>query len=390
MKNKFTLGVRFQGFAGDWEQRKLGELCDEFQSGKNIKSEDVRDEGKYPVFGGNGIRGYTNTYNHDGLYALIGRQGALCGNVNISSGKAYFSEHAIAVKGNKDNETRFLYFLLDKMNLGKYSGQSAQPGLAVNKLIELTAFIPTFAEQTKISGFFKQLDGIIALHQQELTNLKQTKQGFLQKMFPKEGEFVPEIRFSGFTEDWERCKLGEIVERITRKNKNLESTLPLTISAQFGLIDQNTFFKKQVASKDISGYYLLEKGEFAYNKSYSNDFPWGVVKRLDKYDMGVLSTLYITFRPTKVNSDFLVSYYDSNKWHKEVSMRAAEGARNHGLLNISAQDFFDTELKIPKENNEQEKIGIFFKQLDDIIALHQRKLDALKATKKAFLQKMFA
>lgn len=139
------------------------------------------------MFGGNGLRGYTNTYNHDGLYALIGRQGALCGNVNISVGKVYFSEHAIAVKGNKDNETRFLYFLLDKMNLGQYSGQSAQPGLAVNKLIELSAFIPTFAEQTKIGGFFKQLDDIITLLQQELTILKQTKQGFLQKMFPKKG-----------------------------------------------------------------------------------------------------------------------------------------------------------------------------------------------------------
>ncbi|MEC2873453.1 restriction endonuclease subunit S, partial [Bacillus cereus] len=262
-------------------------------------------------------------------------------------------------------------------------------GLNFQQIAKMAFYFPNLVEQGKIGDFFIQLDNIIALLQQELTTLKQTKQGFLQKMFPKEGEFVPEVRFPGFTEDWERCKLGEIVERITRKNKDLESTLPLTISAQFGLIDQNTFFKKQVASKDVSGYYLLKKGEFAYNKSYSNDFPWGAVKRLDKYDMGALSTLYITFRPTKVNSDFLVSYYDSNDWHKEVSMRAAEGARNHGLLNISAQDFFETELKIPKENNEQEKIGAFFKQLDDIIALHQRELDALKETKKAFLQKMF-
>nr|EEK64357.1 Type I restriction-modification system specificity subunit [Bacillus wiedmannii] len=105
--------------------------------------------------------------------------------------------------------------------------------------------------------------------------------------------------------------------------------------------------------------------------------------------MGVLSTLYITFKPTLINSDFLVSYYDTTQWHKEVSMRAAEGARNHGLLNISASEFFDTNLKVPNKEEEQIKIGNFFKQLDDTIALHQQELDIIKQTKQGFLQKMF-
>ena len=139
----------------------------------------------------------------------------------------------------------------------------------------------------------------------------------------------PQLRFEGFTDDWEQRKLKDIVNRVTRKNKNLESTLPLTISAQYGLVDQITFFNKQIASKDMSGYYLLQKGEFAYNKSYSKDFPWGAIKRLNMYDEGVLSTLYIAFLPFKVNSDFLVSYYETDGWHKEVAIRAAEGARNH-------------------------------------------------------------
>ncbi|WP_332275625.1 restriction endonuclease subunit S [Bacillus velezensis] len=199
----------------------------------------------------------------------------------------------------------------------------------------------------------------------------------------------PQIRFAGFADAWEQHKLGNITERVARKNKNLDSTLPLTISAQFGLVDQETFFNKVVASKDVSGYYLIKKGEFAYNKSYSKDYPWGAVKRLEKYDMGVLSTLYITFTPTNVNSDFLVHYYDTNGWHKEVALRAAEGARNHGLLNITASDFFDTVLSIPVSKEEQKKIGIFFKQLDETITLHQRKLELLKDTKKSLLQKMF-
>ena len=199
----------------------------------------------------------------------------------------------------------------------------------------------------------------------------------------------PSYRFTGYTEPWEEKKLGELVERVTRKNKNLESDLPLTISAQYGLIDQETFFNKKVASKDVSGYYLLKKGEFAYNKSYSSDYPWGAVKRLDNYEMGVLSTLYIVFRPNSIDSDFLAVYYDSPKWYKEVSMRAAEGARNHGLLNISPQDFFDTELIFPVNQSEQTAIGSFFQDIDQLISLQQRKLEVLKEQKKTYLKLLF-
>ena len=175
---------------------------------------------------------------------------------------------------------------------------------------------------------------------------------------------------------WEQRELGEIANRITRKNQNLESTLPLTISAQYGLIDQNEFFDKRIASKDVSGYYLLKKGEFAYNKSYSSDAPWGAVKRLDRYESGVLSTLYIIFEltdKTSTDSDFIVSYYNTDRWHKEVQAIAAEGARNHGLLNISPNDFFETELTIPKSVAEQQVIGQYFTNLDHLITLHQRK-----------------
>ena len=184
--------------------------------------------------------------------------------------------------------------------------------------------------------------------------------------------------------------MGEITEKITRKNQSLESLLPLTISAQHGLIDQNSFFNKQIASKDVSGYYLIKNGEFAYNKSYSNAYPWGAIKRLDLHDKGVLSTLYIVFKPTNVESNFLVSYYSADNWHKEVSIRAAEGARNHGLLNISPQDFFETKLLIPNKYEEQTKIGSFFRSLDRLITLHQRKLDRMKELKKAFLDLIFS
>ena len=170
--------------------------------------------------------------------------------------------------------------------------------------------------------------------------------------------------------------MGEVVERITRKNENLESTLPLTISAQYGLINQNEFFDKRIASKDVSGYFLVRNGEFAYNKSTSSDAPWGAIKRLDRYESGVLSTLYIVFKildERKTSSDYIVTYYNTDLWHKGIQAIAAEGARNHGLLNVAPADFFETNLTMPKNYAEQQQIGSFFQQLDHLITLHQRK-----------------
>ena len=186
--------------------------------------------------------------------------------------------------------------------------------------------------------------------------------------------------------------MGELVDRVVRKNTNNESTLPLTISAQYGLVDQITYFNNRVASRDVSNYYLVLNGEFAYNKSTSDGYPFGAVKRLDLYEKGVLSTLYIVFAPKKeqqIDSDYLTVFFDTDRWHKGVAERAAEGARNHGLLNISAEDFFDIDLSVPKDIVEQKQIGAFIRQLDNLITLHQRKFEKLTNVKKSMLEKMF-
>jgi len=175
--------IRFSGFTDDWEQRKLGDVAQEFKSGTSLKADEIDITGDYPVYGGNGLRGYTSTYNHDGEYALIGRQGALCGNMNYSVGKAYFTEHAVVVKADENNDTMFLYYMLDTMNLGQYSDQSAQPGLAVNKLVKLENWFPTKEEQQRIGWYFSNLDHLITLHQRELENLQNIKKFMLEKMF---------------------------------------------------------------------------------------------------------------------------------------------------------------------------------------------------------------
>ena len=194
------------------------------------------------------------------------------------------------------------------------------------------------------------------------------------------------------TPTWEQRKLGDAFERVVRKNTNNESRLPLTISAQDGLVDQITYFNNRVASRDVSNYYLVYNGEFAYNKSTSDGYPFGAVKRLDWYEKGVLSTLYIVFalkHPEKDDSDFMTVFYDTDRWHRGVAERAAEGARNHGLLNISADDFFDIDTTMPEDKVEQEKIGRLLKKLDTLITLHQRKYEKLVNIKKSMLDKMF-
>lgn len=199
---------------------------------------------------------------------------------------------------------------------------------------------------------------------------------------------MPKLRF-GCT-DWKKVELKDIAKRVTRKNKKNETDLPLTISSLDGLVDQRKYFKKQVASKDMSGYYLIYNGEFAYNKSYSVGFDFGSVKRLDKYSNGALSTLYICFALEDiVNSDFIVGYFDSCKWNRHVSKVCAEGARNHGLLNISADDFMKMNIYLPNLE-EQKKIADFLTAFDKRITVQQNIIADLEETKKGLLQKIFS
>ena len=200
----------------------------------------------------------------------------------------------------------------------------------------------------------------------------------------------PKLRFPGFDEPWKAEKLSDFAERVTRKNSNNETSLPLTISSKDGLVDQISYFNKTVASKDMSGYYLLKNGEYAYNKSYSVGYDFGSVKRLDRYDMGALSTLYICFALKKHDSDFIKAYFDSLKWYREIYMISAEGARNHGLLNVPTDEFFDAKHYIPQDLAEQRKIANFMIALERRIEAQQSLVDNLKKYKRGLLNKVFS
>lgn len=199
------------------------------------------------------------------------------------------------------------------------------------------------------------------------------------------------MRFPEFTDEWKESVLSDFVERVKRKNKNNLCKLPLTISAQYGLVDQISFFNKVIASENMSNYYLLHKGDFAYNKSYSSEYPWGAIKRLDCYEQGTLSSLYICFKPySHVSSDFLTHYFETSKWHQGISEIAVEGARNHGLLNVGIQDFFETRHCLPQSLLEQEKIAKFLNLIEERIATQNKIIEDLKKLKSAIYQEIFS
>ena len=200
----------------------------------------------------------------------------------------------------------------------------------------------------------------------------------------------PKLRFPGFVELWRATKLREFAERVTRKNSANETDLPLTISSKDGLVDQISYFNKTVASKDMSGYYLLKNGEFAYNKSYSVGYDFGSIKRLDRYPMGALSTLYICFALKKYNSDFIRTYFDSLKWYKEIYMISAEGARNHGLLNVPTDDFLETQHFLTENADEQEKIARFMTLLESRIDAQQQLVESLKKYKRGAVRHLLS
>jgi len=248
--------------------------------------------------------------------------------------------------------------------------------------------IPSLAEQQKIASCLSEMDETISVQEKKVEALKAHKQGLMQRLFPCNGENAPRLRFPGFTGEWEEKKMSDVFTRITRRNSENNQNV-LTISAQYGLISQLEFFKKPVAASDVTGYYLLKKGEFAYNKSSSQGRPYGAIKPLRLYDKGVVSTLYICFKcndPREI--DFWDQYFDAGILDKELMLIAQEGARNHGLLNIPTGGFFNLSILSPSID-EQQEIALCLSALDDTIQAETDKLEALKDHKKGLMQQLF-
>ena len=297
-----------------------------------------------------------------------------CGDILISNIRPYLkkvwkatfnggcSSDVFVLKANDNIESDYLHYVIanDKfINFVMSGAKGVKMPRGDKKQMETYSLsLPQIQEQHKIARHLSLLDERIATQNKIIEDLKKLKCAIIEDLYCSPKQREPKRRFLEYSLPLSSYRMKDFCERITGKNKDNKCSLVLTIAAQYGLVDQKTFFNKSVASENLTGYYILHKGDFAYNRSYSTGYAWGAVKRLDKYEDGVLSTLYICFKinETIVDSDYLSYYFESTKWHKGVSDISGEGARNHGLLNISVTDYFDTEHCFP-HIEEQKRIA---------------------------------
>ena len=249
--------------------------------------------------------------------------------------------------------------------------------------------MPSVEEQEKIGEYFANLDQLITLHQRKCDETKQLKKFMLQKMFPKNGEKNPEIRFEGFTDDWEQRKLGEVSSKITKKNQDIVVDEVFTNSAEYGIISQRDFFDKDIANfENIDGYYIVEPNDFVYNPRISTTAPFGPIKRNKLERTGAMSPLYYVFRPHDIDLSYLECFFQTSCWHTFMRFNGNTGARSDRFA-ITDKVFDEMPISMPQDIEEQQKIGSYFSSLDNLITLHQRKCEKLKELKKYMLQNMF-
>ncbi|HEE9936824.1 TPA: restriction endonuclease subunit S [Citrobacter braakii] len=280
------------------------------------------------------------------------------------------------------------YLETRKTDLDAQSTQNAQKNINLQVLKPLLILTPPYAEQKKIAQILLAWDKAISVTKNLLTNSQQQKKALMQQLLTGKKRLLDE-NGTRFSETWKLYALSKLFQRVTTKN-NGKSNNVVTISGQHGLIKQEDFFKKTVASDTLDGYFLLKKGQFAYNKSYSNGYPMGAIKRLNRYPEGVVTTLYICFElttPKKSCGDYWEHYFESGLLNNSLSQIAHEGGRAHGLLNVKPSDFFSLKVAVPGFE-EQQKIASVLSAADTEISTLEKKLACLKDEKKALMQQL--
>lgn len=246
--------------------------------------------------------------------------------------------------------------------------------------------LPSLEEQKEIAKLLMSLDSKIAFEKTEVRKLKDFKSAMLTKMFPKKGENVPEIRFDGFTDAWEQRKLSEVVREVRRTDETSRAPV-MMITAESGFINQSERYSTNNAGQSLKKYILLEKGELAYNHGASKLRPFGSCFALTTEEEARIPFVYHCFSSDSENAEFLSIELNGKAVEKQLRRIVSSGARMDGLLNISFDEYTSIPILLPKKD-EQNKIANYFRSLDHLITLHQRKYEKLIDTKKAFLEKL--
>ena len=345
----------------------INDVCSEFKSGKNIKADSISESGEYPVYGGNGLRGYTSSYNHEGLYVLIGRQGALCGNVRSVHGKTFITEHAIAVAGNEISNTSFLHYLFVKMNLGQYSDQSAQPGLAVNKILKIKVVLPSVSEQTKIARFLSLLDERITTQNKIIEDLKKLKSAIIEKLYS-------EIQGKEYS-------YRQLFDVVNERNKQMEYSNILSASQEKGMINRDDLnLDIQFERSNINTYKIVRAGDYVIHlRSFQGGFAFS-----DK--SGVCSPAYTILRPNSfLEYSYLSNYFTSQRFIKSLII-VTYGIRDGRSINVD--EWLSMKITIPSKEHQQhivKMIGSFDRKIEseEAYTIH------LSKQKQYILRKMF-
>ena len=359
--------LRFPEFQGEWEKCKLGDYG-KVVTGNTPPTKDIEnyengtflwaspaDLGTIKLISETktmlSAKGFSKTRALPKGSVLVTCIGSTIGKTGMATKEMSTNQQINSIVVNDNNDNEFVYYAIQSAFPRYLSSIAVQavPIISKSSFELLPNQRPCLQEQKKIGKFLSLLDERIATQNKIIEDLKKLKSAIIEKVFCSPNQKNPMCRIEGFEQALSSYKMSDFSSRIATKNKDSKCSLVLTIAAQYGLVNQESFFNKSVASENLTGYYLLHKGEFAYNRSYSAGYDWGAVKRLDNYDEGVLSTLYICFKinETIVDSDYLAYYFESTKWHRGLSDIAGEGARNHGLLNVSMADYFNTKHRFP-------------------------------------------
>jgi len=363
--SKLVPELRFKEFSEEWEEKELIDIC-EMQAGKFVQASDIynnNSSGLYPCFGGNGLRGYTKSYTHFGNYPLIGRQGELCGNINFAIGQFHATEHAVVSTPRERINTLWLYYLLINLKLNQYATGQAQPGLSVKVLEKVEVLVPKSEdEQQKIANCLSSLDSLIEAQNKKVETLKEHKKGLMQQLFPSEGETVPKLRFDGFSGEWDKKPINDI----------------LTIGSGRDY--------KHLSDGDIpvygTGGYMLSVDSYLYDGESVCIGRKGTIDKpmFLKGKFWTVDTLFYTHSFKENIPRFIYLLFQKINWYK---YNEASGVPSLSKVTIGKINIF-----IPKPK-EQQKIANCLSSLDNMIEAQNKKVETLKEHKKGLMQQLF-
>ena len=406
--SKTIPAIRIRGFTDEWEQRKLGNIVS-FSKGTGYSKADLQDSGTPIILYGRLYTKYETVIGEVDTFAdekpnsvfskggevIVPASGETAEDISVAS---VVEQPGVMLGGDlniitppQKLDSAFLAISISNgkphSDMAKMAQGKSVVHLHNSDLAKINLSYPSYEEQRQISHHFKNLDHLIILYQRKCDNLKQVKKYMLQKMFPKQGEKVPEIRFAGFTGEWEQRKLGDVTQKVQGNDGRMN--LPtLTISAANGWMNQVDRFSGNIAGKEQKNYTLLRRGELSYNHGNSKLAKYGTVFALQSFNEALVPRVYHSFKMINGNSDFIEYYFSTKILDKELAKLISSGARMDGLLNISYDDFMGIKVNVPSVE-EQNRISGYLRKIDNLIALHQRKVDSLKEIKKFMLQNMF-